>query len=153
MRMLLMSAAALLFAAPVAAHVTVWPKQSVAGAREKYVLRVPTEKQVDTIRVEVRFPTGLKVNAFEQKPGWMTEPVRDNAGAMVGARWTGNLPPMQYAEFGLLAINPPADGEIVWTATQYYADGTSVSWSGPADSKSPAPRIIISKAPAGSQKR
>lgn len=151
MRLQIVSAAALFSAAPVAAHVTVWPKQSVAGAREKYVLRVPTEKQVDTIRVEVRFPAGLKVSAFEQKPGWMTEPLRDGAGAMVGARWTGKLPPMQYAEFGLLAMNPPTDGEITWTATQYYADGTSVSWSGPAGSKSPAPRVIISKAAAGTK--
>ena len=151
MRVLIVPAAALLIAAPALGHVTVWPKQSVAGAREKYVLRVPTEKQVDTIRVDVRFPAGLKVNAFEQKPGWMTEPLRDEAGATVGARWTGKLPPMQYAEFGLLAVNPPADGEMVWTATQYYADGTSVSWSGPAGSKSPAPRVMISKAPAGTR--
>jgi len=151
MRLLIISAAALAFAVPVTAHVTVWPKQSIASAREKYAIRVPTEKQVDTIRIEVRFPAGLKVNAFEQMPGWTTELMRDEAGATVGARWTGKLPPMQYAEFGLLAVNPPADGEIVWTATQYYADGTQVSWSGLPGSKSPAPRVVISKAPAGTR--
>jgi hypothetical protein len=128
---------------PASAHVTVWPKDSVQGAREKYEIRVPNEKQADTIRVEVRFPAGLKVTSFEQKPGWNTEPLRDGSGAIVGARWTGRLPPMQFTGFGLLAVNPPRAGQIEWTSVQLYADGTRVEWSGPAGSKTPAPRVTL----------
>ena len=130
-------------AIPASAHVTVWPRESVEGAREKYEIRVPNEKQADTIRVELRFPGGLKVTSFEQKPGWSTEPLRDGSGAIVGARWTGRLPPMQFTEFAVLAVNPPRAGELAWTALQLYADGTRVEWSGPAGSRTPAPRVTV----------
>ena len=36
-------------------HVTIQPKQSTAGATETYSMRVPTEKFVPTVRVEVEF--------------------------------------------------------------------------------------------------
>jgi Domain of unkown function (DUF1775) len=149
MRLPILFAAALSVTAPVTAHVTIWPKQSVAGAREKYAVRVPNEKQVDTIAIELRFPAGLKANSFEQKSGWYTEPVRDASGALVGVLWTGKLVPMQCAEFGLLAVNPSIEGEMVWTAKQSSADGTQVAWSGAAGSKTPAPRVVITKAQAG----
>ena len=139
-------AAALTIPFGASAHVTVWPKESTAGAREKYEVRVPNEKQADTTSVEVRFPAGLSVTAFEQKPGWFTEAVTE-AGKTVGVRWTGKLPPHQFTEFGLLAVNPAADRELVWTAVQTYADGTQVKWSGAAGSKTPAPRVVL-KPPA-----
>jgi uncharacterized protein YcnI len=141
----------LMLSVPAGAHVTVWPKQSTTGAREKYEIRVPNEKQTDMIAVEVKFPAGLKVNFFEQHPGWTTEVVRDASGAIVGARWSGKLPPMQYTEFGLLAANPAAEGELVWAETQIFVDGTKVEWSGPAGSKTPASRVTISKIPGGSR--
>jgi hypothetical protein len=136
----------MLLSASALAHVTVWPKESAAGAREKYVVRVPNEKTSDTIAVEIRFPGGLRVASFEQKPGWMTEPVRDPSGKIVGARWTGRLPPQQFAEFGLLAANPTSPGELSWTAVQTFADGTRIEWSGAAGSKSPAARVTIKPA-------
>ena len=137
-------AVALLSVSAIAtAHVTVWPKQSVAGAHEKYEARVPNEKQVDTIAIELRFPAGLRVTAFEQKPGWMTEAIRDPSGKVIGVRWTGRLPPQQFAEFGLLAVNPQSAGELSWTAIQGFADGTKVEWSDPPSSKTPGPRVTI----------
>jgi YD repeat-containing protein len=142
MRLMILTVA-LAMSAPAAAHVTVWPNQSAPGAREKYELRVPNEKQVDTIAVEVSFPTGLKLTSFEQKPGWNTEVRRDASGAITGARWTGRLPPQQFTEFGLLAGNPASGRDLVWTAVQTYADGTKIEWSGPAGSKTPAPRVTL----------
>ena len=129
-----------------AAHVTIWPKESIAGAHEKYEVRVPNEKDADTVSVEVRFPAGLRVMSFEQKPGWMTEPVRDASGAIIGVRWTGSLAPHQFTEFGLLAVNPAGAADLGWTAIQTYADGTKVEWSGPAGSKAPAPHVMITPA-------
>ncbi len=133
-------------AATAVAHVTVWPKESTIKAHQKYEVRVPNEKQVDTVAVEVRFPPGLEARSFEQKPGWMTEPVRDASGKTVGVRWTGRLPPQQFAEFGILAVNPASAGELSWTAVQTYADRTSVEWSGPKGSKTPAPKVTIKAA-------
>ena len=52
------------------AHAVVYPKTSKPGAYEKYVLRVPNERDVPTIRVELRFPTGLRVVSFGDVPGW-----------------------------------------------------------------------------------
>ena len=135
--------ALLLFPNTADAHVTVWPKQSATKAHEKYTVRVPNEKQVDTVAVEVRFPAGIQVKSFEQKPGWMTEPTRDASGKTIGARWTGRLPAGQFVEFGVLAVNPASPGDLGWTAVQTYADRTSVEWSGPKGSKTPGPVVTI----------
>lgn len=146
---LAIGAALLAFAAAAPAHVTVWPKQSQPGAHERYAVRVPNEKQADTLAVELRFPAGLRVTAFEQKPGWLTEAMRDSKGTIVGVRWTGRLPPEQFTEFGLLAVNPASAKDLVWAATQRFADGTSVEWSGAEGSKSPAPHVQLLPAAPG----
>ena len=125
------------------AHVTVSPKESAVGAHVKYVVRVPNEKQVDTVAIEIRFPSALRVRSFEQRPDWMTESIRDASGTLIGVRWRGSLPPQQFAEFGLLAVNPAAAGDLAWSAIQSFADGTKVEWSGAAGSKTPAPRVTI----------
>ena len=140
---LIIAAAITALPAIASAHVTVWPKQSSASAHEKYVVRVPNEKQADTIAIEVRFPAALRVTAVEQKPGWMTEAIRDDAGKTIGVRWTGKLPPHQFAEFGLLAVNPAAPFDLRWTAVQIFGDGTRTEWSGAGGSKTPAPHVTI----------
>jgi hypothetical protein len=140
---MIIAAAIATLPAIASAHVTVWPKQSSAGAHEKYVVRVPNEKQGDTVAIEVRFPAALRVTAFEQKPGWMTEAIRDDAGKTIGVRWTGKLPPQQFAEFGLLAVNPATLADLYWTAIQTFGDGTKIEWSGPGGSKTPAPHVTI----------
>ena len=133
-------------AAPAAANVSVWPQQSTQGAREKYEIRVPNEKQADTIQVEVRFPAGLRVTALEQKPGWFTEPLRDKDGRIVAARWTGRLAPGQFTEFGILAVNPATGTVLEWTAIQAFADGGKIEWSGKPGSKTPAARVTLGPA-------
>src|SRR5438270_9504727 len=143
MRMMIALAAAL--ATSAAANVTVLPQQSVPGAREKYELRVPNERKSATITVEFRFPKSLRVTAVEQKPGWQAEAFRDAAGNLTGVRWVGNLPPEEFTEFGVLGVNPPAGGELVFTLTQAFADGTTVQWSGAAGSKTPAPRVKLAR--------
>jgi uncharacterized protein YcnI len=140
---LIIAAAMAVLSTIASGHVTVWPKQSSVGAHEKYVVRVPNEKQVDTVTVEVRFPAGLRVTSFEQKPGWITEAIRDETGKAIGVRWTGKLPPQQFAEFGMLAANPPEASDLTWNATQIFADGTKVEWSGPLGSKNPSPHVTI----------
>jgi len=142
---LVISLAALALATSASAHVTVSPAQSSPGAREKYELRVPNERKSSTITVEVHFPTGLRVTAVEQKPGWQAEAIRDPAGNLIGVRWIGSLPPEQFTEFGLLAVNPSGGGDLAFTAIQAFADGTKINWSGTAGSKTPAARVRLSR--------
>jgi len=142
MRLMIGLAAAAL-ATSASAHVTVAPQASAPAAREKYELRVPNERKSATITVEIRFPAGMRVSAVEQKPGWHAEALRDSAGNLTGVRWIGNLPPEQFTEFGLLGQNPAGGSELVFTATQAFADGTKIEWSGAANSKTPAARVRL----------
>ena len=142
---LLISLAAAALASAASAHVTVSPQQSAPGAREKYELRVPNERKSATITVEFHFPKGLRVTAVEQKPGWQAEALRDPAGNLIGVRWIGNLPPEQFTEFGLLAVNPTGGGDLAFTAIQAFADGTKINWSGVAGSKTPAARVRLAR--------
>ena len=141
-RLLVIVAAAVLPTAALS-HVTVSPKTSSPGEWEKYEIRVPNEKAVPTTSLEVRFPAGLRVMSFEDKPGWTIEPIRDAAKAITGGRWTGQLGPERFTEFGVIAVNPKQAGDLTWTAVQTYADGTVVNWSGAKGSKAPAPHVTI----------
>jgi uncharacterized protein YcnI len=131
--------------APLAAyaHVTVWPRQSDLGAREKYVVRAPNEKKVATVRIEGAFPPEVRVTALEELAGWTIDAKRNAAGVIVGATWTGDLPPDQFAEFGLLAANPKTGSVLTFRFTQVYADGSRVEWAGPPGSATPAPRVQL----------
>jgi uncharacterized protein YcnI len=120
------------------AHAVVFPKKSTHGAYEKYVLRVPNEKDVATTRVEIRFPAGLRVVSFGDVAGWQLEELRDSSNAVIGAVWTGNLPAERFIEFPFVAVNPKEDATLVWPAFQTYANGERVDWTGPADGEKPA---------------
>ena len=126
------------------AHVTVSPKVSTPGAWEKYEIRLPNEKTLPTTSLEVRFPAGLRIISFEDKPGWTVEPTRDATGAITRARWTGQLPPERFTEFGVIAVNPKQAATLSFTAIQIYADGTIVEWSGDNSAKAPAPTVRVS---------
>jgi len=125
------------------AHVTVWPRQSVLGAREKYIVRMPNEKRVATVRLEAKFPAEARVSSLEQTPGWTVEVERDSSGAIVGARWSGQLPPDQFTEFGVLALNPKVGETLTWKFVQVYADGTRVDWTGAPSSATPSPQVQL----------
>lgn len=120
------------------AHAVVFPKKSTPGAYEKYVLRVPNEKNVPTIRVEIRFPAELRVVSFSDVPGWTLQEVKDSSGRITGAVWTGTLAPERFVEFPFVGVNPRDDVRLAWPAFQTYADGERVDWIGPEDSKRPA---------------
>jgi uncharacterized protein YcnI len=131
------------------AHAVVFPKTSAPGAYEKYVLRVPNEKNTATTRVELRVPAGLRVTSFADVPGWQLEVLLDSAQAITGAVWTGTLPPKRFVEFPFVAANPKTDTRLVWAAYQTYADGERVAWDGPEGSKTPASATVIAPASDG----
>jgi hypothetical protein len=125
------------------AHIRINPTESVAGGREMYRMRVPNEKQVNSSRIEGEFPAGLKVYAFEPKAGWKVELRKNDKGDIIGATWTGALKPYEFLEFGMLAINPQAAGDLSWRFVQYYDDGTKEEFVGAPGSRLPAPVVVI----------
>jgi uncharacterized protein YcnI len=128
----------LLFPLPLGAHAVVQPAEAPPGAYQRYVLRVPTEREVPTTRVAIRFPAEVTVVSFADVPGWELEVMTDSAGRIVGAAWTGTLPPQRFVEFPFVAVNPREDMTIAWPVTQTYAGGEVVEWAGPEGSEQPA---------------
>ncbi|HJU86553.1 MAG TPA: DUF1775 domain-containing protein [Gemmatimonadota bacterium] len=128
----------LLLPVSLSAHAVVHPAEAPPGAYQRYVLRVPTEREVPTTRVEIRFPVEVTVVSFADVPGWELEVITDPAGRIVGAAWSGTLPPRRFVEFPFVAVNPREEATIAWPVTQTYASGEVVEWAGPEDSEAPA---------------
>ena len=143
----LAAALALCLPAPALGHAVVLPSASTPGAYERYVLRVPNEKGLATTRVEIRFPSELRVISFAEVEGWSLEVVRDSTGRVAAAVWTGTLPPERFVELPFIAVNPTTPGRVVWPAYQTYADGERVAWTGAADAPTPASATEIAPAP------
>lgn len=137
-------------AAPALAHVTVWPRTAAPGGYERYVVRVPNEKNTATTRVEIHFPTEVRISSFLEVPGWNLQVLTDSAGKITGAVWTGTLPPKRFVEFPFIGVNPKSGTtRLVWPAFQTYADGEVVQWTGPAGSKRPASATELTTRSAG----
>ena len=137
-RVTILAGALLLLPVALGAHAVVQPAEAPPGAYQHYVLRVPTEREVPTTRVEIRFPSAVTVVSFADVPGWQLEVMTDSAGRIVGAAWTGTLPPQRFVEFPFIAVNPREDVTIAWPVTQTYTSGEVVEWAGPEGSDTPA---------------
>jgi uncharacterized protein YcnI len=131
--------ALLLCASAAPAHIRIFPTESAFGAREKYTMRVPNEKQVATVRVEGEFPPELNIYDFEFKPGWKLDFKKDGKGKIVGATWTGRIVPYEFVEFGMLGLNPIEGMVLTWRFVQFYEDGSKEEFTGPVGSRYPAP--------------
>jgi uncharacterized protein YcnI len=138
LRTLLVLAGILVAPSIVFAHAVVFPKTSKPGAYEKYVLRVPNERDVPTIKVELHFPEGLRVVSFGDVAGWKLQVLTDSAQRITGATWTGALPKERFIEFPFVAVNPKDSTSLTWPTYQTYEGGERVEWTG-ADSSSKTP--------------
>ena len=110
------------------AHITIAPTQSMAGATEKYVLRVPSEGKVATVAAELEVPEGVIVEAVAVPNGWKHE-IKRQGDRIVAITWTMSIPPGEFAEFAFVARNPRDKTEVVWTLRQRFADGTVSDWT------------------------
>lgn len=127
----------------VLAHAVVFPKTSAPGAYEKYVLRVPNERDVPTIKVEIRFPAALRVVSFGEVPGWKLQVLADSTQRVTGAVWTGVLPKERFVEFPFVAVNPKDSASVTWPTYQTYEGGERVEWTGPDSSFTPVSSTLI----------
>jgi LPXTG-motif cell wall-anchored protein len=136
----------LTFSGIASAHVTVWPKESKTNTYERYTIRVPVEKNSNTIKVRLEFPSGMKIGNVLPVPGWDYKLEKNTEGRFSAITWTatnGGIKPNEFQEFGLSGKNPKDPGALVWKAYQTYADGTTVDWIGNKDAKTPAPTITV----------
>ena len=145
-RFLLTAVVLLVFGSLAFGHIRIAPTESTAGAREKYTMRVPNEKQVPCSKIEGDFPAGLDIYDFEFKPGWKIDFKKNDKGKIIGATWTGKMMPYEFVEFGMLGINPKEATDLVWKFVQYYDDGTKEEFTGPVGSRLPSP-VVTLKAP------
>lgn len=142
-------AALLLFAILVVpstlfAHAVVLPSTSSPGASERYVLRVLNERDVSTLKVEIRFPEGLRVVSFGDVPGWKLQVLSDSIQRVTGAVWTGVLPKERFVEFPFVAVNPKDSTTLTWPTYQTYEGGERVEWTGPDSSYTPVSSTLVS---------
>ena len=86
-----------LMASVASAHVSISPNQSMAGATEKYTVRVPTESKVATVGAEVDIPEGVVFEVVSVPNGWKYELKRDASNRVTGIVWTMNIPPGEFA--------------------------------------------------------
>lgn len=147
-RVVACAVSALLVAVAAEAHVSVRPRESKAGATEKYTVRVPTEGKIATTSVEVEIPEGVTVNSVEPADA-VTSEMKREGGRVVSITWTVTIDPGQNRELVFVAKNPTDATEIVWKAHQRYADGTSSEWVGAAGTRQPAPVTKLTAATAG----
>lgn len=133
---------------PALAHIRIAPTESQQGAREKYTMRVPNEKQVKCVRIEGEFPADVGVYDFEFKPGWTIDFKKDEKGKIVGAVWTGAMMPYEFVEFGMLGLNSKTGASLVWKFVQYYDDGSKEEFTGPPGSRLPSPVTTLTPAKA-----
>lgn len=128
----------------VFAHVTMAPRESVGEAEERYTMRVPTERDSPTVRIEAVFPSEVFVTSIDTKEGWRIEPSRAADGRIVSAVWNGGrIDPGQSAEFTFAARNPAEGITLVWKVTQVHEDGSQAEWTGAQGSRNPAPTTTI----------
>ncbi|WP_340022991.1 DUF1775 domain-containing protein [Paenibacillus sp. FSL K6-1096] len=128
------AAALMLFAAAASAHVTVSPAESGTGAWETYTLKVPSEKDIATVQVDLRIPAGAEFKQYEATPGWEVT-VEGNKVSWIAK--DGGIAAGQFQRFYFTAKNPDTAGDIAWDAYQHYADGSLVQWSGEPGTDSP----------------
>ncbi|MDF2959404.1 MAG: nuclear export factor [Paenibacillus sp.] len=140
-------------AGAVSAHVTVYPKEAVQGSYEKFAVRVPTEKDVPTVKIEVKFPMdAVSISRFEPKPGWKYELTKDASGKITGVIWTATgegLTSTEFGEFYMQGKVADAATSINWKAYQTYKDGSVVEWVGAEGSDKPASVTKVTPKPAG----
>ena len=139
---------ALLIPAAARAHVSITPRDSNAGATEKYVVRVPTEGKITTVGADLEVPDGVVVEVLAAPAGWKYE-VKRQDDRIVAISWTMDVKPGEFVEFAFVARNPRDQRRLVWKLRQRFADGTVTDWTnGPQGVR---PTAVTNLAPTGTR--
>ncbi|MCW2544302.1 MAG: hypothetical protein JWM40_1854 [Frankiales bacterium] len=158
------AASLLLLASPALAHVTVQGQDATQGGYTKVTFRVPTERDVNTTKVEILFPVDAPLADARVKPhaGWTfavkkvkpAAPIKDDDGNSIdqvvsSITWTataGGISPSEFDEFEVSAGPLPEKDQMVFKALQTYSDGVIVRWIEGEDGEHPAPVLKLAAA-------
>jgi uncharacterized protein len=160
-------AALLVTPAAASAHVTLNPREAVAGSFSVLTVRVPNERDTKgTVKVDLRLPHGFYFLSYKKVPGWKAKLTRrklDKPVTIEGLKitrevsrivWTGDrkqgiIEPDQFEEFPLSVRVPDGapGSELVFKALQTYEGGEVVHWTGPKNADEPAPRVTLTAPP------
>jgi uncharacterized protein YcnI len=142
----------MLFAGIASAHVAVFPKETIQGSYEKFTVRVPSEQDTPTIKVEVKIPETVEISRTMPLSGWKSELTKDVNGKVTSVIWTAageGLASTEFGEFNMQGKVDNAATAIVWKAVQTYKDGSVVEWIGDEKSDHPAAVTTVKAVPAG----
>ena len=142
-----------LYAGVASAHVTVQPQETSQGKYEVFTVRVPSESEVPTTKVEVKVPEEVDITRFEPKPGWTYEVQKDDTDKITSVTWTTEGQGLSSTEFGQFNMQGKVGDkatEIVWKAYQTLKDGSVVEWVGAPDAEKPASVTVVKPADASS---
>lgn len=143
-----------LLAGIASAHVVVYPKEGTQGSYEKFTVRVPSESEVPTVKVEVKIPDEVDVSRFEPKYGWTYEIAKDANDKITGVTWTTTgegLSSTEFGEFNMQGKIAADATQLVWKAYQTLKDGSVVEWVGEKGSDKPASVTVINPVQAPDQ--
>jgi uncharacterized protein YcnI len=141
----------LLFAGIASAHVVVYPQQSTQGAFEKFTVRVPSEKDIPTVKVEIKIPAEVAISRFQPMAGWKYDLTKDSSSKITSVVWTATgegLSSTEFSEFSMQGKVGDQATTISWKAYQTYKDGSVVEWVGAPDSDKPASVTTVDPKPA-----
>jgi uncharacterized protein YcnI len=120
----------LMCGAAVWAHIDIEPKETIPSRWETFTLNVPTEAEAPTVEVQLDIPEGFEVEAVGHRPDWRMTTRRDERGLVREIVWSaGQIPPLTFEEFKLLAKAAKVPGAYDWQARQRYADGQESAWT------------------------
>jgi uncharacterized protein YcnI len=111
------------------AHIDIEPKETIPSRWETFVLNVPTETGSPTVEVQLAIPEGFEVEAVGHRTDWDMAIRRDPRGFVREIVWSGGqIPPLTFEEFKLLAKAAKSPGPYEWQARQRYADDQESTW-------------------------
>src|SRR5919109_5227169 len=112
------------------AHVDIEPKETIPSRWEGFIINVPTETESPTVEVRLGIPDGFEVEAIGHRTDWDMALRRDVHGFIREVVWSGGqIPPLTFEEFKLLAKAAKSPGPYEWQAWQRYADGQESTWT------------------------
>src|SRR5699024_3446456 len=142
-----------LMIATASAHVTLHPEESSTDAWEKYSVRVPVEKDMNTTEVELEVPEEVDLVNVMPTDGWDYELEKDEDDVITSVTWQATedgIGPNEFTEFQCVAANPSEATEVSWNAYQTYEGDAVVEWDGDPDAEEPAsvPEVVEGDADA-----
>lgn len=142
----------LAFASIASAHVTVSPGEVEQGAYEIFTVRVPTEGEQPTTKIEVKIPSGVEVSRVEPKAGWSYEMEKNGDEKVTAITWTTDgegLLPSEFTDFNMQGKVGEDTTSLEWKAYQTYNGGKIVEWVGAEGSDKPASVTEVTESTGG----